>query len=549
MPEPDRRTLLKGGLLSIAGIAGWPSLSAAVQTASTPYNRPKLKITEIRTAEVRVHGYQVHVRIYTDQGLVGQGETTDAAMGNVPLIRSFCAPARRPGSAQRRGRLRADSHVGRLRGGAGRPVRHGADRRSKSRSGIWPARRWACRCTSCSAARCATACASTAIPAAREIPGDEQSKARIRQIQELGFTAVKIDIDDADDPARLDASTGPRPTARSTTWSRRSRSCASSIPKHFDLAVDMHAPLRRRHRESAWPRRSSRSSCMFLEEPVPAENIDAMRDVRESTSTPICCGENLYLRWGFREMLEKRAADIIMPDLQKCGGLLEGRKIADMAHTYYVPFAPHCRRLADWHDGHRARLRGDPELPRPGVALDRFARPLAQLGEGRGDHAEGLHHAARPARDRRRDERGWGAESASARNTVVRACHAKLTRDPMRFDVCRALARVALAAALLALGVRRRLRATGNSHARAADQIHARLDRRTLCRRTAQGGRRDPRAHEERDARRGLGRAARSRIQPSVRGRVVRDSSGEGAGRPCADGAVAARPSRHPQGD
>jgi galactonate dehydratase len=41
-------------------------------------------------------------------------------------------------------------------------------------------------------------------------------------------------------------------------------------------------------------------------------------------------------------VLEQRAADIIMPDIQKCGGLLESRKIADMAHTYYVPFAPHC---------------------------------------------------------------------------------------------------------------------------------------------------------------------------------------------------------------
>jgi len=89
MAEPGRRTLLKSGLLSIAGVAGWPSLSAAVQTSSTPYNRPKLKITEIRTAEVRVHGYQVHVRVYTDQGLFGQGESTDAAMGSVPLMRSF----------------------------------------------------------------------------------------------------------------------------------------------------------------------------------------------------------------------------------------------------------------------------------------------------------------------------------------------------------------------------------------------------------------------------------------------------------------------------
>ena len=59
------------------------------------------------------------------------------------------------------------------------------------------------------------------------------------------------------------------------------------------------------------------------------------------SSTPICCGENIFLRHGFREIFEKRAADIIMPDFQKCGGLLEARKIADMAHTYYVPVAPH----------------------------------------------------------------------------------------------------------------------------------------------------------------------------------------------------------------
>jgi galactonate dehydratase len=76
-------------LLPIAGLAGLPSLAAAVEQATTPYNRPKLKITDVRTAEVRVHGYQVHVRIHTDQGIIGQGESTDAASGNVPIIRSF----------------------------------------------------------------------------------------------------------------------------------------------------------------------------------------------------------------------------------------------------------------------------------------------------------------------------------------------------------------------------------------------------------------------------------------------------------------------------
>src|SRR5438128_12006673 len=89
MQRLSRRALLKGGLLPIAGLAGLPSLSAAVEDATTPHNRPKLKITEIRTAEVRVHGYQVHVRVYTDGGIIGQGESTDAAAGNVPLIHSF----------------------------------------------------------------------------------------------------------------------------------------------------------------------------------------------------------------------------------------------------------------------------------------------------------------------------------------------------------------------------------------------------------------------------------------------------------------------------
>ena len=172
------------------------------------------------------------------------------------------------------------------------------------------------------------------------IPGDEQSKARIQQIQDLGFTAAKIDIDDADDPARFDRVNWTASNGEIDHMVAKVAFTRELYPRNFDLAVDMHARY-----DVGTGKRVAREvepfKLMFLEEPVPAENIDAMRDVRESTSTPICCGENVYLRWGFREILEKRAADIIMPDLQKCGGLLEGRKIADLAHTYYVPVAPH----------------------------------------------------------------------------------------------------------------------------------------------------------------------------------------------------------------
>ncbi|MFN4293892.1 MAG: mandelate racemase/muconate lactonizing enzyme family protein [Thermoflexales bacterium] len=80
---------------------------------------------------------------------------------------------------------------------------------------------------------------------------------------------------------------------------------------------------------------------LWLEEPVPPENVDAMREVKRHSTTPICAGENIYLRFGFRELLEKQAVDIVMPDLPKCGGLSDGRKIANLAELYYIPFAPH----------------------------------------------------------------------------------------------------------------------------------------------------------------------------------------------------------------
>ena len=336
----NRRTLLKGGFFSVGGIAALPTLRAAVEAASTPYNRPKLKITEIRTAEARVHGYQVHVRIYTDQGIVGQGESTDAAQGNVPLIHSF-------------GRLLIGQD----------PLNIEAAFERIRTSGVFAGAQSGQYVTALTGVEIALwdiAGKALGVPVyqllggkvrdrvriycdsgAREmIPGDEQSKARIRQIQDMGFTAAKMDIDDAADPARRDRVNWTASNGEIEHMVAKVGFTRELYGKNFDLAVDMHARY-----DAGTGKRVAKElepfKLMWLEEPVPAENIDALRDVRASTSTPICCGENLYMRWGFRELLEKHAADIIMPDFQKCGGLLEARKIADLAHTYYVPVAPH----------------------------------------------------------------------------------------------------------------------------------------------------------------------------------------------------------------
>jgi L-alanine-DL-glutamate epimerase-like enolase superfamily enzyme len=80
---------------------------------------------------------------------------------------------------------------------------------------------------------------------------------------------------------------------------------------------------------------------MWLEEPVNPDNVDAMARVRSLTRIPIAAGENIYTRYGFRPFLEKQALSIIQPDMCKCGGLLEARKIAAMAETYHIPLAPH----------------------------------------------------------------------------------------------------------------------------------------------------------------------------------------------------------------
>lgn len=61
---------------------------------------------------------------------------------------------------------------------------------------------------------------------------------------------------------------------------------------------------------------------------------EEMLFVRDSTNTPICAGENHYLAHGFRKLLKLGAVDIIMPDLQKCGGLGEAQRIANLANLY-----------------------------------------------------------------------------------------------------------------------------------------------------------------------------------------------------------------------
>ena len=82
---------------------------------------------------------------------------------------------------------------------------------------------------------------------------------------------------------------------------------------------------------------------MFFEEPVPPDNLDALKAVKDKSPVAIAAGERLYTRWDYKHMFDKMAADYIQPDISHAGGIMELKKIAAAAECRYIPFAPHNR--------------------------------------------------------------------------------------------------------------------------------------------------------------------------------------------------------------
>ncbi len=80
---------------------------------------------------------------------------------------------------------------------------------------------------------------------------------------------------------------------------------------------------------------------MFFEEPVPPDNLDALKAVRDKSPVAISAGERLYTRWDYKRMFDLMAADYIQPDISHAGGIMELKKIAAEAGCRYIPFAPH----------------------------------------------------------------------------------------------------------------------------------------------------------------------------------------------------------------
>lgn len=118
------------------------------------------------------------------------------------------------------------------------------------------------------------------------------------------------------------------------------RAVREAVGDEMDLAVDCHGRL-----SPAMAIRFCRAleplNPIFIEEPVLPENVDVLVKIKEATTIAIASGERLYTKWGFRELIEKQAVSIVQPDCCHAGGILEVKKIAAMAESYYMGIAPH----------------------------------------------------------------------------------------------------------------------------------------------------------------------------------------------------------------
>lgn len=113
-----------------------------------------------------------------------------------------------------------------------------------------------------------------------------------------------------------------------------------AVGDRMELAIEGHArydlPTSLRIAEVLAP-----YNILWLEEMMPPDNLDSYARLVQESSVRICASERLFTRFGFRQIIESKATHIVMPDIVWTGGLTETRKIADLADTYYLPITTH----------------------------------------------------------------------------------------------------------------------------------------------------------------------------------------------------------------
>lgn len=324
---------------TVAPMAGFGnSLETAVENSSVSSLPTDLKITDVKCAYIRG---SLFVKIFTNQDIYGCGEGVDAIGGTYHMVQDLGRRLRGQNPLNIH-RIFEDLRRGGFFGGA--------------QSGMYVAVLSAIEC-----ALWDLTGKALNLPVYQLLGGKFRDKVRVysdtalyrsnnplpkefadsaKEAVKMGFNAIKFDIDQAADPNRYDRYNWTASQGELQRMYDQLAAVREAVGPKIDIAVDMHGRYDL-NTALAISKRVEGLNLLWLEEPIPAENVEAYRLISQETSTPIAAGENIYLAYGFRKLLEIGGVEAVMPDLQKCGGLGEGQRIANLANLYYIPFAPH----------------------------------------------------------------------------------------------------------------------------------------------------------------------------------------------------------------
>lgn len=173
-------------------------------------------------------------------------------------------------------------------------------------------------------------------------PGDYARQAK--QVVAKGFTGLKFDPF-----AHVNYHCGDDVAAEGTlTESQKQRAVdvvaavAETVGRDVAIAIETHAFLNGPTAvEMAHRLARLNFNCMWYEEPARPEFPDAIADIRRQIPLAVCVGERLHSRFMLLPILQKQAADVVMPDITRCGGISEMRKMANLAEAFNTPIAPH----------------------------------------------------------------------------------------------------------------------------------------------------------------------------------------------------------------
>jgi galactonate dehydratase len=116
----------------------------------------------------------------------------------------------------------------------------------------------------------------------------------------------------------------------------------NALPDHIDICIDVHGPPWLTVPDAVRVGQELEEfDLLFYEDPVPPENMDALKKVSDSLALPVAAGERSSTIYGCRELVEREIVDVLQPDMGRVGGISQMKKIAAQAEAHHIMMAPH----------------------------------------------------------------------------------------------------------------------------------------------------------------------------------------------------------------